>query len=118
FGLGKLKTTDMSPVPSKGPSPIAPLPHQFGADESKTIRRFGGRYIKGVKNGPSPEWLQQRLRAVGLRPINAIVDITNLVALGWGQPLHAYDADKIVGQMVLRNARAGETLDALDNKVY
>ncbi|KKB76130.1 phenylalanyl-tRNA synthetase subunit beta [Devosia limi DSM 17137] len=118
FGLGTLKSTDMSPVPSKGPSPIAPLPQLFSGDEPKTIRKFGGRYIKGVKNGPSPAWLQQRLRAVGLRPINAIVDITNLVSLGWGRPLHAYDADKIVGQPVLRNARAGETLDALDNKVY
>ena len=118
FGLGTLKTTDMSPVPSKGVSPIAPLPQLFSGDEPKTIRKFGGRYINGVKNGPSPAWLQQRLRAVGLRPINAIVDITNLVSLGWGRPLHAYDADKIVGQPVLRNARAGETLDALDNKVY
>jgi len=118
FGLGTLKTTDMSPVPSKGPSPIAPLPHEFAADAPKAIRKFGGRYIKGVKNGPSPEWLQQRLRAVGLRPINAIVDITNLVSLGWGRPLHAYDADQIVGQPVLRNAKPGEAFDALDNKIY
>ncbi|KKC37877.1 phenylalanyl-tRNA synthetase subunit beta [Devosia epidermidihirudinis] len=118
YGLGTLKTTDMSPIPSKGPSPIAALPQLFGADEPNTARKFGGRLIKGVKNGPSPEWLQQRLRAVGLRPINAIVDITNWVSLGWGRPLHAYDADKIVGQPVLRNARAGETLDALDNKIY
>ena len=117
FGLGTLKTTDMSPVPSKGPSPIAPLPLQFAEGEPKAIRKFAGRYIANVKNGPSPEWLQQRLRAVGLRPINAIVDITNLVSLGWGRPLHAYDADKIEGQMVLRNAR-GEAFDALDNKVY
>jgi phenylalanyl-tRNA synthetase beta chain len=118
FGLGTLRQTDMSPIPSKGKSPIAPLPQLFDADEPKTIRKFGGRYIKGVKNGPSPAWLQQRLRAVGLRPINAIVDITNLVSLGWGRPLHAYDADKIVGQPVLRNARQGETIDALDNKIY
>ncbi|CAN7238000.1 phenylalanine--tRNA ligase subunit beta [Devosia sp. LjRoot16] len=118
FGIGTLKHTDMSPVPSKGPSPIPPLPHQFGAGEPKAIRKFAGRYFKGIKNGPSPDWLQQRLRAVGLRPINAVVDITNLVSLGWGRPLHAYDADKIVGQAVLRNARPGEAFDALDNKVY
>jgi phenylalanyl-tRNA synthetase beta chain len=117
FGLGTLKTTDMSPVPSKGPSPIAPLPQLFNADEPKAIRKFAGRYLKGIKNGPSPAWLQQRLRAVGLRPINTIVDITNLVSLGWGRPLHAYDADKLNGQPVLRNAR-NEAFDALDNKVY
>lgn len=117
FGLGTLKSTDMSAVASKGPSPIAPLPHQFEADAPKAIRKFAGRYIKNVRNGPSPDWLQQRLRAVGLRPINTIVDITNLVSLGWGRPLHAYDADKVEGQMVLRNAR-GEEFDALDNKVY
>ncbi len=117
FGLGTLKPADMSPVPSKGKSPIAPLPHQFSADEPKAIRKFAGRYLKGIKNGPSPAWLQQRLRAVGLRPINTIVDITNLVSLGWGRPLHAYDADKLNGQPVLRNAR-NEPFDALDNKVY
>jgi len=117
FGLGTLKTTDFSPIASKGKSPISPLPHQFSADEPKAIRKFAGRYLKGIKNGPSPEWLQQRLRAVGLRPINTVVDITNLVSLGWGRPLHAYDADKVEGEMVLRNAR-GEEFDALDNKVY
>lgn len=118
FGLGMLKPTDMSPVAAAGPSPIAPLPHLFAADEPRAIRKFAGRYIKGVRNGPSPDWLQQRLRAVGLRPINAVVDITNLVSLGWGRPLHAYDPDKIVGQPVLRNARPGESFDALDNKIY
>ncbi|ODT75574.1 MAG: phenylalanine--tRNA ligase subunit beta [Pelagibacterium sp. SCN 64-44] len=117
FGLGTLKKTDFSPVPSSGPSPIAPLPQTFAPGEPKAIRKFAGRYIKGVRNGPSPDWLQQRLRAVGLRPINAVVDITNLVSLGWGRPLHAYDADKIEGTILLRNAR-GEDFDALDNKVY
>lgn len=118
FGLGTLKATDMSPVPSRGPTPIPPLPQNFAPGEPKAIRKFAGRYIRGVKNGPSPDWLQQRLRAVGLRPINAIVDITNLVSLGWGRPLHAYDADKVEGQMLLRPAKAGEEFDALDNRVY
>ncbi len=118
FGLGTLKPTDMSPVPSSGPSPIAPLPHEFAPGEPKAIRKFAGRVFTGIKNGPSPDWLQQRLRAVGLRPINTVVDITNLVSLGWGRPLHAYDADKLVGQPVLRNAKAGESFDALDNKIY
>ena len=117
FGLGTLKATDFSPVPSRGPSPIAPLPQNFATGENKAIRKFAGRYIANVKNGASPDWLQARLRAVGLRPINAIVDITNLVSLGWGRPLHAYDADKVEGQMVLRPAH-GEEFDALDNKVY
>jgi phenylalanyl-tRNA synthetase beta chain len=118
FGLGTLKQTNMSPVPSKGPSPIPALPHVFEEGQPKAIRKFAGRVFKGIKNGPSPDWLQQRLRAVGLRPINAVVDITNLVSLGWGRPLHAYDADKIVGTAVLRNAKPGEEFDALDNKVY
>ncbi|MBN9308445.1 phenylalanine--tRNA ligase subunit beta [Devosia sp.] len=118
FGLGTLKPTDMSPVPSKGPSPIPALPHNFAAGEPKAIRKFAGRYFKSIKNGPSPDWLQQRLRAVGLRPINTVVDITNLVSLGWGRPLHAYDADKIVGQPMLRVAKPGEEFDALDNKIY
>ncbi|MFD2648032.1 phenylalanine--tRNA ligase subunit beta [Devosia albogilva] len=117
YGIGTLKETNWTPVPSQGPSPIAPLPQQFAEGEAKAIRKFAGRYIKGVRNGPSPEWLQQRLKAVGLRPINAIVDITNLVSLGWGRPLHAYDADKIVGQPVLRPAR-NEPFDALDNRIY
>lgn len=118
FGLGVLKPTDMSKQPSAGPSPIAPLPHVFAEGEPKAIRKFAGRVFRGIKNRPSPEWLQQRLKAVGLRPINTVVDITNLVSLGWGRPLHAYDADKIVGQPVLRNAKPGESFDALDNKIY
>jgi phenylalanyl-tRNA synthetase beta chain len=73
----------MSPVPSRGPSPIAPLPHQFAPGEPKAIRKFGGRYIRNVKNGPSPAWLQARLRAVGLRPINTIVDIPIPDCVGW-----------------------------------
>lgn len=118
FGTGVLKPTDMSAVPSLGPSPIAPLPHRFSPGEPMAIRKFAGRYIRNVRNGPSPEWLQRRLRAVGLRPINALADITNLVSLGWGRPLHAYDADKITGQPHLRNARPGETLEGLDGKTH
>jgi phenylalanyl-tRNA synthetase beta chain len=118
YGIGTLKPTDMSPVPSQGPSPIAPLPHLFAPGEPKAIRKFAGRYIRNVRNGSSPEWLQQRLRAVGLRPINALADITNLVSLGWGRPLHAYDADKIVGAPHLRNARPGEKLDGLDGRTH
>ena len=120
YGLGELNPTDryMAPVPSNGPSPIPPLPQNFAPGEPKAIRKFAGRYIAGVKNGASPEWLQRRLRAVGLRPINALADITNFVSQGWGRPLHAYDADKVTGTMLLRNARAGETLEGLDGRTH
>src|SRR5690606_19757210 len=118
YGLGTLKPTDMSAIPSRGPSPIAPLPHRFAPGVPKAIRKFAGRYIRNVRNGPSPDWLQQRLRAVGLRPINALADITNLVSLGWGRPLHAYDADRIVGAPHLRNATPGEQLDGLDGRTH
>ena len=118
YGLGTLKPIDMSPIPSQGPSPIPPLPQNFAPGEPKAIRKFAGRYIKGVKNGPSPDWLQARLRAVGLRPINALADITNFVSLGWGRPLHAYDADKVTGTMLLRNAHAGEKLEGLDGRTH
>ncbi len=120
YGLGELNPTNVyfAPVPSHGPSPIPPLPQQFAAGEPKAIRKFAGRYVAGVKNGPSPEWLQRRLRAVGLRPINALADITNFVSQGWGRPLHAYDADKVQGTMLLRNARVGEKLDGLDGRTH
>ena len=120
YGLGELNPTTVyfAPVPSSGPSPIPPLPQQFAPGEPKAIRKFAGRYIAGVKNGPSPEWLQKRLRDVGLRPINALADITNFVSQGWGRPLHAYDADKVQGTMLLRNARAGEKLDGLDGREH
>ena len=120
FGLGELNPTDgyMAPVPSQGPSPIPPLPQNFAPGEPKAIRKFAGRFIAGVRNGPSPEWLQQRLRAVGLRPINALADITNFVSQGWGRPLHAYDPDQVQGTMLLRNARAGEKLDGLDGREH
>lgn len=118
-GLGTLHDKPIKPVPSEaGPSPIAPLDHRFAEGEPKAIRKFAGRLIKGVVNGPSPQWLQDRLRAVGLRPINALADITNFISQGRGRPLHAYDADKIVGTPHLRNARPGETLDGLDDKTH
>ncbi|GGA41652.1 phenylalanine--tRNA ligase subunit beta [Pelagibacterium lentulum] len=118
-GIGNFKDPVIKPVPSDaGPSPIPPLPHRFSEGEPKAIRKFAGRLIKGVKNGPSPQWLQDRLRAVGLRPINRLADITNLISMGWGRPLHAYDADKLVGEIHLRNARSGERLEGLDDKTH
>ena len=77
-----------------------------------------GRYFRGVKNGPSPAWLQARLKAIGLRPISALVDITNYVSYDLGRPLHVFDADKLAGDLTMRMARAGEQILALDGKTY
>ena len=74
--------------------------------------------MRGVNNGPSPAWLQQRLTAIGLRPINALVDITNFMTYDHGRPLHVFDAAKVRGNLVVRRARDGETLVALDGKTY
>src|SRR5207344_3218060 len=79
---------------------------------------FGLRLVKGVKNGPSPDWLQKRLTAIGLRPINALVDITNFITFDRGRPLHVFDADKVHGNLTVRRARNGEKLLALDGKTY
>ena len=81
-------------------------------------KHFVGRYIRGVKNGPSPAWMQERLLSVGLRPISALVDITNYLNIGACRPLHVFDADKLTGNLVVRSAVAGEKLAALDEKEY
>ena len=74
--------------------------------------------MRGVNNGASPEWMQKRLRAIGLRPINALVDITNYLTFDRGRPLHVFDAAKVAGALRVRRARAGESLLALDGKTY
>jgi phenylalanyl-tRNA synthetase beta chain len=79
---------------------------------------FAGRLIRGVTNGPGPEWLQRRLKAIGLRPINALVDITNYIAYDRGRPLHVYDADRLKGAIRARLGRKGESFKALDGKTY
>jgi phenylalanyl-tRNA synthetase beta chain len=79
---------------------------------------FSLRMVRGVKNGPSPQWLQSRLRAIGLRPINALVDITNFITYDRGRPLHVFDATKVRGDLTVRRAREGESLLALDGKRY
>ena len=79
---------------------------------------FIGCHIKGVKNGPSPEWLQQRLKSIGLRPISALVDITNFMTIAYGRPLHVFDASKLTGNITVRDAKEGEKLKALDGKEY
>lgn len=86
--------------------------------ETPDCKLFIGRDIRGVTNGPSPEWLQQRLKSVGLRPISALVDITNFFTIAYGRPLHVFDADKLQGTVRARASNAGETLDALNDKSY
>lgn len=112
-GLGTFIDPAIAPVPATaGPSPINV--HVDG----EICRMFAGRYVKNVRNGPSPQWLQDRLRAVGLRPINALVDITNLVSLDRARPLHVFDADKLKGNVGARLGKKGETFLALDGKTY
>ncbi len=80
---------------------------------------YGARVIDGVKVGPSPDWLKRRLESIGLRPVNNVVDVTNFVLHDVGQPLHAFDADKLAGgKIIVRRSKAGETLLALDHKSY
>ena len=79
---------------------------------------FGSCYIKNITNKESPEWLKNKLIALGLKPISAVVDITNYVLFDLNRPLHAYDADKINKEIIVRNAKEGETFEALDNKKY
>ena len=79
--------------------------------------RYVGRIIRDVAIGPSPPWLQQALTAVGLRPINNVVDVTNFVLMEWGQPLHAFDYDTLAeGRIIVRRARPGETIETIDEE--
>ena len=114
-GLGRLKPLDVTPVPGRFPCPIAV--HLAGPDD-KACPLFIGRLIPNVRNGPSPRWLQDRLAAIGLRPISALVDITNFLTFDLDRPLHVFDADKIAGDLVTRGARPGESLAALNGRRY
>jgi phenylalanyl-tRNA synthetase beta chain len=112
-GLGKLKDPSVAAIPGKGPTPV-----EIRVD-GDACPMFAGRLIKGVKNGPSPAWLQRKLLAIGLRPISALVDITNLMSYDRCRPLHVYDAGKLTGGFIeARLGREGETLEALDGKTY
>ena len=82
------------------------------------MSRFALRLVRGVKNGPSPDWLQKRLTAIGLRPINALVDITNFMTFDRGRPLHVFDAAKVHGNLTVRRAKQSESLLALDGRTY
>jgi phenylalanyl-tRNA synthetase beta chain len=106
---------DNAPKPVKG---SFPCPVKVTIENPELCPAFGLRLVKGVKNGPSPDWLQKRLTAIGLRPINALVDITNFITFDRGRPLHVFDAAKVHGDLTVRRARNGETLLALDGKTY
>ncbi|MEX0277994.1 MAG: phenylalanine--tRNA ligase subunit beta [Ruegeria sp.] len=114
-GLGKLKERDYAPVPGDFESPIKVT---IDEDTLDGAPHFTGRLIRGVKNGPSPQWLQDQLKAIGLRPISALVDITNYMTYDQNRPLHVFDADKVQGNLRVHRAKGGETLVALDEKEY
>ncbi len=116
-GLGKTTTPSAAPVRGSFPCPVD-VKLELAAEDKALCPAFGLRLVRGVKNGPSPEWLQARLRAVGLRPINALVDVTNFMTLDRNRPLHVFDAAKVKGDLVVRRARDGETIVALDGKTY
>ncbi len=115
--IGTLKPDLIRALPGSYPSPIN-VELRFAPGETVACPAFYGRYIRGVKNGPSPEWLQKRLRDVGLRPISALVDMTNFISLDRGRPLHVFDAAKITGTIHARFGKTGENLLALDGKTY
>jgi phenylalanyl-tRNA synthetase beta chain len=116
-GIGRFMAPDVPSVPGTIASPVG-IELALEGEAAFACPLFLGRYIRGVKNGPSPEWLQRRLKAVGLRPISALVDITNYLSYDQARPLHVYDADKLSGDIVVRLARPGETLLALDGNTY
>jgi phenylalanyl-tRNA synthetase beta chain len=116
-GIGHLKPDQPVKITPRFNNPVAIGLH-FDEAAKSACPVFAGRMVKGVKNGPSPAWLQQRLKAVGLRPISTLVDITNLMSLDRARPLHVYDADKLNGEIHARLAKKGEKVLALDGKTY
>ena len=111
--MGRFKDAAIKPIRGEFPCPIAAK-----IESPELCPAFALRLVRGVKNGPSPQWLQKRLIAIGLRPINALVDITNFMAYDRGRPLHAFDGAKVRGNLTVRAGRPGETLLALDGKTY
>ena len=112
-GIGALKPISVLAVDG-----AFPCPTEIRTDDPAGCPAFYGRVIRGVKNGPSPKWLKDRLKSAGQRPISALVDLTNYLMLGFGRPAHAYDLAQLKGAVVARKARAGETVVALNGKEY
>ena len=116
-GLGKLKTP--APKAYAGAFDCPTRVHlDFAPADTHLCPAFALRLVRGVTNGPSPEWMQKRLRAIGLRPISALVDITNYITFDRGRPLHVFDFAKVAGDLTVRRARPGESVLALDGKTY
>ncbi|OPH84738.1 phenylalanine--tRNA ligase subunit beta [Nitrobacter vulgaris] len=111
--MGRFKDPTIKPIKGEFPCPV-----KVTVEDAALCPGFALRLVRGVKNGPSPEWLQKRLTSIGLRPINALVDITNFMTYDRGRPLHVFDAKKVHGHLTIRRARDGETLLALDGRTY
>src|SRR3954452_3876737 len=111
--MGKFKDPGIKPIKGEFPCPV-----KVTVEDAKLCPGFALRLVRGVKNGPSPEWLQKRLVSIGLRPINALVDITNFMTYDRARPLHVFDAKKVTGNLTVRRAREGESLLALDGRTY
>ena len=112
-GMGKLIDPGIKPIKGGFPCPV-----KVTVEDAALCPGFALRLVRGVKNGPSPEWLQKRLASIGLRPINALVDITNFMTYDRARPLHVFDAKKVTGNLTVRRARDGESLLALDGRNY
>jgi len=116
-GLGRVKTPAPKTFTSAFDCPTR-VHLDFALADAHLCPAFALRLVRGVTNGPSPEWIQKRLRAIGLRPISALVDITNYITFDRGRPLHVFDFAKVAGDLTIRRARAGESVLALDGKTY
>ncbi|QYA01623.1 phenylalanine--tRNA ligase subunit beta [Rhizobium sp. B21/90] len=114
-GLGTLRTRPAPVFPIEGETPVKVT---LDLDDPRLCPGFALRLVRGVKNGPSPAWMQQRLMAIGLRPISALVDITNYMTFDQGRPMHVFDAAKVKGDLTVRRARDGESVLALDTREY
>src|SRR3984893_17756101 len=111
--MGRLRDPAIKPIKGEFPCPV-----KVAIEDATLCPGFVLRLVRGVKNGPSPEWLQRRLNSIGLRAINALVDITNFMTYDRARPLHVFDAAKVKGNLTVRHARDGETLLALDGRTY
>jgi phenylalanyl-tRNA synthetase beta chain len=114
-GLGRLILPNVEAIEG---SFVSPTWVHLATLDQKACPLFIGRSIRGVKNGPSPRWLQDRLTAIGLRPISALVDVTNFLTFDLNRPLHVFDTGRIAGDLVVREARPGERIKALNGKEY